>query len=219
MTKKFSLYRLGIKRGLDILVSGMLLLLLSPLLIVLFWLIRRNMGSPVLFRQPRGGKDGRVFMLNKFRSMRDAVNAQGEPLPDADRLTPLGTTLRKLSLDELPQLWNVFCGDMSLIGPRPLLVEYLERYSPEQARRHEVLPGITGWAQVNGRNAITWEEKFAFDVWYVDHISFWLDTRIAWRTVLRVIRPADVNAEGFATMPKFMGTDPPAASSPEVEQS
>lgn len=199
-------YRNFAKRWVDILAAGSLLLLLSPLIAVLSLMIAASMGRPVLFRQARAGRHGRIFHVTKFRSMRDATDKQGNPLPDEQRLTWLGNWLRKLSLDELPQLWNVVRGDMSLIGPRPLLVEYLPRYSPQQTRRHEVLPGITGWAQVNGRNTLSWEARFELDVWYVDHISPRLDLKILILTVLRVIRRQDVSAEGHATMPKFMGS-------------
>jgi len=191
-----------------------LLVVLSPWMLILAALIRWKMGSPVLFRQPRGGQQGRVFHLNKFRSMRDATDRFGEPLSDDQRLTPLGRTMRRLSLDELPQLWNVLRGDMSLVGPRPLLVEYLDRYTPHQARRHEVRPGITGWAQVNGRNAIRWEQKFDLDVWYVDHVSFGLDLKILALTALRVVRPRGIDAGDNMTMPKFMGTPAEASSDP-----
>ncbi|MDA0658518.1 MAG: sugar transferase [Planctomycetota bacterium] len=216
MSKRHGIYPTLVKRAIDIVFSGLLLVVLSPVMVALAILVRRNMGSPVLFRQPRGGRDGQVFLLNKFRSMRDAVDRHGDPLPDDKRLTPLGNTMRRLSLDELPQLWNVFRGDMSLVGPRPLLVEYLDRYTERQARRHEVRPGITGWAQVNGRNAISWDEKFEFDIWYVDNLSAWVDTIILVRTVGRVVRPTDINASGHSTMPKFWGTvdrDPDAGTS------
>lgn len=207
MNKSHGIYRFVVKRAVDVVLSGLLLAVLSPVMAILAIMIRRNMGTPVLFRQPRGGKDGQVFLLNKFRSMRDAIDSRGEPMPDDQRLTRLGETIRRLSLDELPQLWNVFWGDMSLVGPRPLLVEYLDRYTQQQARRHEVRPGITGWAQVNGRNAISWEEKFELDVWYVDNLSAWLDAIILIRTVGRVVRPTDVNASAHTTMPKFLGTE------------
>jgi lipopolysaccharide/colanic/teichoic acid biosynthesis glycosyltransferase len=168
-------------------------------------MIRRQMGSPVFFRQTRPGLHGRPFEMIKFRTMRDAVDAQGRPLPDAERLTRLGRFLRSSSLDELPELWNVLRGEMSLVGPRPLLMEYLPLYSPEQARRHELRPGVTGWAQVNGRNAISWEEKFALDVWYVDNRSLWLDLEIIWLTIRKVIKRDGISAAGEATMPKFTG--------------
>lgn len=181
--------------------------LLLPVFLVLMVLIRRDMGSPVFFRQTRPGRDGRPFQMIKFRTMRDAVGSDGRPLADAERLTPLGRRLRASSLDELPELWNVLRGEMSLVGPRPLLMEYLPLYSPVQARRHEVRPGITGWAQVNGRNAISWEEKFALDVWYVDNRSALLDLKILWRTVAKVIARDGISAEGEATMPRFTGSD------------
>jgi lipopolysaccharide/colanic/teichoic acid biosynthesis glycosyltransferase len=168
--------------------------------------VRLNLGRPVLFRQPRPGRHGRVFELIKFRTMTDACDAQGKLLPDAQRLTRFGRWLRSTSLDELPEVLNVLRGEMSLVGPRPLLVQYLDRYSPEQARRHEVLPGLTGWVQVKGRNALSWEEKFRLDVWYVDHHSLWLDLRILVLTVWQVLRRHGVSASGEATMPEFMGS-------------
>ena len=194
------------KRVVDIFGAGLGLLILSPLILCLAWMIRRRLGSPVLFRQVRPGLQGRPFEMIKFRTMRDAADSNGQPLPDADRLTPFGRWLRSTSLDELPELWNVLKGDMSLVGPRPLLMEYLPLYSPEQARRHEVRPGITGWAQVNGRNAISWEEKFALDVWYVDHHNLWLDMKILYMTLRKVLVRDGISAEGEATMPKFKGS-------------
>jgi lipopolysaccharide/colanic/teichoic acid biosynthesis glycosyltransferase len=167
--------------------------------------IQWKLGTPVLFVQQRPGLRGRPFKLLKFRTMMDGRDAQGRLLPDAERLTPFGRFLRSSSLDELPELFNVLKGDMSLVGPRPLLMEYLPRYTPEQARRHDVRPGITGWAQVNGRNALSWEEKFKLDVWYVDHQSFALDLKILWMTLFRVFQRKSISAEGHATMPKFMG--------------
>ena len=193
------------KRAFDLLMAGTAFLVLSPVLLIVAILVRVNLGSPVLFRQTRPGKDGTLFGMVKFRSMRDATGPDGQPLPDSERLTPFGKFLRASSLDELPELWNIIRGDMSIVGPRPLLVEYLPLYSAEQARRHEVRPGLTGWAQVNGRNALSWNEKFALDVWYVDNRSFWLDLRIIWSTALKVVRRADISAEGQATMPKFDG--------------
>jgi sugar transferase EpsL len=166
------------------------------------------MGSPVLFRQSRAGQHGRPFTLWKFRTMAAPTADRTGPEWEADRMTALGRFLRSSSLDELPSLWNVVRGDMSLVGPRPLLMQYLARYTAEQARRHDVRPGITGWAQVNGRNAIRWEEKFALDVWYVDHVSFALDCRILWLTLLRVVRPQGISREGHATMPEFFGSQP-----------
>jgi lipopolysaccharide/colanic/teichoic acid biosynthesis glycosyltransferase len=194
------------KRVLDSVVSGVLLVLLSPAIVVLALIIRLKLGSPVIFRQIRPGLHGQPFEMIKFRTMRDAVDASGKPLPDGQRLTKFGTLLRSASLDELPELWNVLKGEMSLVGPRPLLAEYLPRYSAEQARRHEVRPGITGWAQINGRNAISWEEKFNLDVWYVDHRSFWLDVRILFLTLKKVIVREGISAQGEATMHKFEGT-------------
>jgi len=164
------------------------------------------MGSPVLFRQIRPGLNGKPFEMIKFRTMKDAVDAQGNPLPDSERLTPFGQFLRSSSLDELPELWNVLKGDMSLVGPRPLLMEYLPLYTPEQYRRHEVRPGVTGWAQINGRNALSWEEKFQLDVWYVDNRSLWLDIKILFLTVKKVVIRDGISADGEATMPKFTGS-------------
>lgn len=195
-----------VKRIFDILGAGIGLALLSPVLLILVVLIRRQMGSPVLFRQTRPGKDGKPFEMMKFRTMRDATGKDGELLPDTARLTPLGRALRSSSLDELPELWNVLKGDMSLVGPRPLLMEYLPLYSPEQARRHDVRPGITGWAQINGRNAISWDEKFALDVWYVDNRGLWLDLKIIWLTIRKVLKREGISAAGEATMPKFRGS-------------
>ena len=194
------------KRLFDVLVSLTLLLLLWPLLLLLALLIRLKLGSPVLFRQQRPGLHGRPFIMVKFRSMKNAMGADGQPLPDAQRLTRFGRLLRASSLDELPELWNVLKGEMSLVGPRPLLMEYLPLYTPEQARRHAVRPGITGWAQISGRNAIAWEDKFALDVWYVEHRGFWLDLRILWRTVARVFARHGVTQEGQATAEKFTGS-------------
>jgi len=195
-----------LKRLLDILVAGAGLLLLSPVILIVAWLVRRKLGSPVLFRQTRPGLHGKPFRLCKFRSMSDARDAQGQLLPDEVRLGAFGSALRKLSLDELPQLWNVLVGDMSLVGPRPLLMQYLGRYSATQARRHDVKPGITGWAQINGRNAISWEQKFELDVWYVDHRSFLLDIKILLLTFKRVFARSGISAGAHVTMPEFMGT-------------
>ncbi|MBU2999824.1 sugar transferase [Roseovarius nubinhibens] len=194
------------KRLLDIIGASLGLLLLSPVMLLLMVRIGRDMGKPVLFRQTRPGKDAKPFEMIKFRSMRDAVDEAGEPLPDAQRITPLGQRLRSSSLDELPELWNVLKGEMSLVGPRPLLMEYVPLYTPEQARRMEVRPGITGWAQVNGRNAISWDEKFKLDIWYVDNRTLWLDLKILWMTVLKVVRKDGISAEGEATMTKFTGS-------------
>lgn len=196
------------KRLLDLLASAIGLLLLAVPLALLAWQVRRKLGSPVLFTQVRPGLHGKPFRMVKFRTMTDARDASGALLPDAQRLTPFGRFLRASSLDELPELWNVLRGEMSLVGPRPLLMQYLPLYSPEQARRHEVRPGITGWAQVNGRNAISWADKFALDVWYVDHRSLWLDVRILWLTVRKVLVRDGISAAGEATMPAFTGTMP-----------
>src|SRR5690554_4755166 len=196
-----------LKRLFDIIASAVGLLLLAPVIAVVAFLIRRRLGSPVLFRQVRPGKDGKPFEMIKFRTMRDAIDQDGNPLPDSERMTPFGAFLRATSLDELPELWNVLKGDMSLVGPRPLLMEYLPLYSKEQYRRHEVRPGVTGWAQVNGRNAISWEDKFTLDVWYVDNRSFWLDLKIIYLTVKKVLVRDGISAEGEATMSKFTGSD------------
>ena len=196
------------KRLFDFVAASLALLMLALPLLALAWLIRRKLGSPVLFRQVRPGQHGKPFNMVKFRTMTDERGPDGAWLPDALRLTPFGRFLRASSLDELPELWNVLKGEMSLVGPRPLLMEYLPLYTPEQARRHEVRPGITGWAQVNGRNAISWADKFALDVWYVDHRSLWLDVRILWLTVRRVLARNGISAAGEATMPRFEGDKP-----------
>lgn len=193
------------KRLFDIVVSAFLILILFPLFLILAVLVRLTLGSPVFFKQVRPGLHARPFTMYKFRTMTNARDEQGRLLPDEERLTTFGRFLRSTSLDELPELFNVLKGDMSLVGPRPLLMEYLPLYTPEQARRHEVRPGITGWAQVNGRNAITWEEKFKYDVWYVDNWSFWLDIKILLLTILAVLRREGISAEGHATMPVFRG--------------
>ncbi|MEN3001407.1 MAG: sugar transferase [Armatimonadota bacterium] len=193
------------KRVLDILISATLLVVLSPLLGALALLVWRQMGRPILFRQLRPGLHGKPFFIYKFRTMTEERDAEGRLLPDSERLTPFGKWLRATSLDELPELFNVLKGEMSLVGPRPLLMEYLERYTPEQARRHEVKPGITGWAQIHGRNALSWDEKFKLDVWYVDNWSLWLDIKILWRTLWIVLRREGISAEGHATMPEFRG--------------
>lgn len=195
-----------VKRCFDILVALLALTLALPVMAVVAILARIYLGSPVLFGQVRPGQGGRLFKLYKFRSMTDARDASGNLLPDEARLTPFGQFLRSSSLDELPQLLNVLKGDISLVGPRPLLVEYLPLYTPEQARRHEVKPGITGWAQVNGRNAISWEQKFKLDVWYVDNASLWLDLRVLALTVKRVLVKQDISAAGCGTMPRFTGS-------------
>ena len=196
------------KRLFDLLLASLALLLLALPLLALVWLVRRKLGTPVLFSQVRPGLHGKPFTMVKFRTMTDERGPDGVLLPDAQRLTDFGRFLRASSLDELPELWNVLRGDMSLVGPRPLLMEYLPLYTPEQARRHEVRPGITGWAQVNGRNAISWADKFALDVWYVDHSSVWLDVKILWRTVRKVLVRDGISAEGEATMPAFKGSEP-----------
>lgn len=195
------------KRMLDFFLALMALLVLWPILLLIAWQVRRKLGSPVFFRQTRPGWKGRPFEMVKFRTMRDATGRDGQPLPDAERLTPFGNFLRSASLDELPELWNVLKGDMSLVGPRPLLMEYLPLYSSEQARRHEVRPGVTGWAQINGRNALSWEDKFKLDVWYVDHRSLWLDMRILMLTVKKVFFREGISADGEATMPRFTGSN------------
>ncbi|MAL87858.1 MULTISPECIES: sugar transferase [unclassified Brevundimonas] len=194
-----------LKRLIDVLASALGLVVLSPLLFVLWLMVRRRMGSPALFRQMRPGLHGRPFEMIKFRTMRDATGPDGQPLLDAERLTDFGRWLRATSLDELPELWNVLKGQMSLVGPRPLLMEYLPLYTPEQARRHEVRPGITGWAQINGRNAVGWDQKFALDVWYVDRHSLWLDVKIIALTLRRIVQRDGISAPGSATMEKFQG--------------
>lgn len=195
-----------LKRFFDIIASTIGLLLLAPVIAWVAFQIRRKLGSPALFRQVRPGKDGKPFEMIKFRTMRDAIDKDGNPLPDSERMTPFGAFLRSSSLDELPELWNVLKGDMSLVGPRPLLMEYLPLYSKEQYRRHEVRPGVTGWAQVNGRNAISWEQKFKLDVWYVDNQSLWLDIKILFLTVKKVLGRDGISAAGEATMNKFTGS-------------
>ena len=196
-----------VKRLRDIIITAAALVLLSPVLLLLVWQIRRKLGTPVLFRQVRPGRGGIPFVMYKFRTMRDAEDENGRPLPDAERLTPFGRKLRAASLDELPELWNVLKGDMSLVGPRPLLMEYLPLYNAEQRRRHLVRPGITGWAQVNGRNAISWPEKFRLDVWYVENRSLLLDIKILFLTVKKVLDRSGINSEGEATAAKFTGND------------
>ena len=195
-----------IKRLLDIIIASIALILLSPLYAFVAYKVKKNLGSPVLFRQVRPGLHGKPFEMIKFRTMKDAMDEQGNPLPDSERLTPFGKMLRSTSLDEMPELWNVIKGDMSIVGPRPLLMEYLPLYSTEQAKRHDVRPGMTGHAQVNGRNAIGWEEKFKLDTWYVEHQSIWLDFKIMFKTVHKVLAKDDISAEGEATMTKFTGT-------------
>ena len=194
------------KRLLDIVIASTALVVLSPLYAFVAYKVKKNLGSPVLFRQVRPGLNGQPFEMIKFRTMKDAVDAQGNPLPDSERLTAFGKMLRSTSLDEMPELWNVIKGDMSIVGPRPLLTEYLPLYNKEQAKRHDVRPGMTGYAQVNGRNAISWEEKFKLDTWYVENRSLWLDFKIMLKTVKKVIAKDDISAEGEATMTKFTGT-------------
>jgi lipopolysaccharide/colanic/teichoic acid biosynthesis glycosyltransferase len=194
-----------IKRVFDILLSAIMLIVLAPVIIIVAVIVAFNLGQPTLFRQARPGLKGKVFNIIKFRSMRDAVDNNGALLSDEQRLTPFGKKLRNSSLDELPGLWSVLKGDMSLVGPRPLLTEYLPLYSPEQVRRHDVKPGITGWAQINGRNNISWQEKFVLDVWYVDNQNLWLDIKILFLTIKKVCKQADINAKGEATMSKFTG--------------
>ena len=193
------------KRIFDLLLLLLFIFVWLPLLLLVALMVRLKLGSPVLFRQERPGYCGNVFVIYKFRTMTGERDGSGKLLPDAQRLTPFGHWLRRTSLDELPEVVNVLRGEMSLVGPRPLLVQYLERYSPEQARRHEVLPGITGWAQINGRNAISWTDKFRLDIWYVDHHSFWLDLKILAQTLMRVVRRSGISAPGEATMPEFQG--------------
>ena len=195
-----------IKRLLDIIIASIALILLSPVYFIVARKVKKNLGSPVLFRQVRPGLHGKPFEMIKFRTMKDAVDANGNPLPDSERLTPFGKMLRATSLDEMPELWNVIKGDMSIVGPRPLLVEYLPLYNEEQAKRHDVRPGITGYAQVNGRNAISWEKKFELDTWYVENQSLWLDFKIMIKTVKKVLAKDDISAEGEVTMSKFTGT-------------
>lgn len=195
-----------LKRLLDIVIASSALVLLSPVYAFVAYKVRKNLGSPVLFRQVRPGLHGKPFEMIKFRSMKDAVDENGNPLPDSERLTPFGQMLRATSLDEMPELWNVIKGEMSIVGPRPLLMEYLPLYNSQQAKRHNVRPGMTGHAQVNGRNAISWEEKFKLDTWYVENQSLWLDFKIMLKTVKKVLAKDDISAEGEATMTKFTGT-------------
>lgn len=194
-----------IKRVLDFIIALIGLIIASPILLVVALLVRLKLGSPILFRQQRVGLDGEIFEMVKFRTMKDATDPQGNPLPDEERLTSFGNFLRKSSLDELPELWNVLKGDMSLVGPRPLLVEYLPLYSKEQMKRHDVRPGITGYAQVNGRNNISWTKKFELDVYYVENFSLWLDVKILFQTVAKVVGQADISQEGHVTVEKFNG--------------
>jgi sugar transferase EpsL len=196
------------KRAFDVVAAAVALVILAVPMLVIAAAVRIRLGKPVLFAQLRPGHHSIPFRLIKFRTMREALDAEGRPLPDEERLTPLGQVLRAASLDELPELWNVLRGDMSLVGPRPLLMEYLTLYTPEQARRHEVCPGMTGWAQVNGRNSLSWEEKFELDVWYVDRASFWLDLKIIALTIYKTLSRDGISQEGHATMPDFMGSAP-----------
>ena len=196
------------KRLLDVIVAISGLIALSPVMLVVYILVYWKLGSPVIFRQMRPGLNGRPFVVYKFRTMLDQNSPDGNPLPDDQRLTPFGRLLRATSLDELPELINILKGEMSLVGPRPLLMEYLDRYTPEQARRHEVRPGVTGWAQINGRNAVDWQERLEMDVWYVDNSGFILDMKILWRTVWIVLQAKSINQPGNATMSKFRGNKP-----------
>jgi len=196
---------MNLKRLFDIFLSLVLIILFSPFYIVVSSLVLWKMGNPILFRQKRPGKDGKIFGIYKYRTMTNDTDENGDLLPDEQRLQGLGKTIRSLSLDELPQIFNVLKGEMSFVGPRPLLIEYLPLYSEEQSKRHNVKPGITGWAQVNGRNAISWEEKFKFDVWYVENHSFLLDMKILWLTFLKVVKKSDISSNTSATMEKFQG--------------
>ncbi|EOX4833408.1 sugar transferase [Vibrio alginolyticus] len=205
--KKFT--RGKCKRLFDFVSSLIALILLSPIIALVAWKIRKNLGSPVLFRQTRPGLNGKPFEMVKFRTMKDAVDQLGNPLPDSERMTPFGDKLRNSSLDELPELWNVLKGEMSLVGPRPLLMQYLPLYSKEQSRRHEVRPGVTGWAQINGRNAISWEDKFKLDVWYVDNRNLWLDIKILFLTVKKVFVKEGISADGHVTIEPFTGQAKP----------
>ncbi|ALR16676.1 sugar transferase [Vibrio natriegens] len=194
-----------LKRLFDFFTSFISLIIFAPVMVLIAWKIRNNLGSPVLFRQTRPGLNGKPFDMVKFRSMKDAVDVEGNPLPDSERMTPFGDKLRNSSLDELPELWNVLKGEMSLVGPRPLLMQYLPLYNKEQARRHDVRPGVTGWAQINGRNAISWEDKFKLDVWYVDNRSLWLDIKILFLTVKKVFVKEGISADGHVTIEPFTG--------------
>lgn len=194
-----------IKRVIDFILALIGLILASPIFLIVAILVKTKLGSPILFRQERVGLNGEIFEMVKFRTMKDATDSKGNPLPDDERLTKFGQILRKTSLDELPELWNVLKGDMSLVGPRPLLVEYLPLYSKEQMKRHDVRPGITGYAQVNGRNNISWKKKFELDIYYVENFSLWLDAKILFQTVAKVLGQADINQEGNVTMEKFNG--------------
>ena len=195
-----------VKRAFDIAASTSALVVLSPVLAITAYKVKKELGSPVLFRQTRPGLHGKPFEMIKFRTMKDATDKEGNALPDSERLTDFGKKLRASSLDELPELWNVLKGDMSLVGPRPLLMEYLPLYNAEQAKRHNVRPGVTGYAQVNGRNSLSWEDKFKLDTWYVEHQSLWLDMKILLKTVKKVLIKDGINEAGEATMTKFTGT-------------
>jgi sugar transferase EpsL len=210
------MYRRFGKRLLDLTLVIPALVLLSPIMLVIALLVRLRLGSPVLFRQLRPGLDGKPFEMIKFRTMTDARDASGQLLPDEQRMHPFGEWLRSTSLDELPELLLVAQGKLSLVGPRPLLMRYLPRYTPEQMRRHSVMPGVTGWAQVNGRNAISWEQKFELDVWYADHCSLWLDLLIIMQTAVTIFRREGISAEGHATAPEFLGLERPAAPAQPV---
>lgn len=203
-----------IKRAFDIVVASLALVILSPVLIVVALYVARRIGRPILFVQERAGLNGRPFRMYKFRTMTNATDASGQLLPDAERLPPAGQRLRATSLDELPEIWNIVKGDMSLVGPRPLLLRYLPRYSKEQSRRHDVRPGLTGHAQINGRNALSWDEKFALDVWYVDNHSFWLDLKILVATVVKIFDRSGINGADTATMTEFMGATPKTQDQP-----
>ena len=204
---KQGVYARYIKRILDVLLSGCALIVLSPVLLIVAVLVRTKLGSPVIFCQERPGKDEKIFKMYKFRSMSDARDENGELLPDEVRLTKFGRALRATSLDELPELWNIFKGDMSIVGPRPLLVKYLPRYNEEQHHRHDVTPGLTGWAQVNGRNALSWEDKFRLDVWYCEHVSFSLDVKVIFLTVKCVLHHEGISSADSATMEEFLGKE------------
>jgi len=195
----------SLKRLFDLLISFLALIILSPVIALVAWKIRKNLGTPVLFKQVRPGLDGKPFEMVKFRTMKDAIDSNGNALPDAERMTPFGNKLRSSSLDELPELWNVLKGEMSLVGPRPLLMQYLPLYNSEQSRRHETRPGVTGWAQINGRNSLSWSEKFKLDVWYVDNRSFWLDVKILLLTVKKVFVKEGISADGHVTIEPFKG--------------
>jgi lipopolysaccharide/colanic/teichoic acid biosynthesis glycosyltransferase len=212
MTKRWITRKIqhAIKVIADRWIAGLIVLLILPMCLLIAIAIRKIMGSPIIFAQPRPGQHGKIFRFYKFRTMTNACDLEGNLLPDEQRLTPFGLFLRQTSLDELPQLLNILRGEMSFVGPRPLLIKYLDRYTPEQSRRHSVKPGITGLAQINGRNAIRWEEKFQLDVWYIDHWTLWLDLKILFRTAWKVFRQDGINQEGFTTSEEFKGTAPPS---------